>query len=95
MNGYWTIYFSMCTILGENGCTPRLFVAGASISKKNNTPDIYGYVAGGGNAIGKYKATSTQAVEFYCYNLRSNAAGSIAGGVADETHFVAQFNRVY
>lgn len=96
MNGYWNIYYHSC--LGtnnENAVSARLYIGGASVNVRSDLYDVYGYVSGGGDANGRYYATSTQAVEFYVRNSRSNATMVLAGGSVDETHFTAEFNRVY
>jgi hypothetical protein len=95
MNGYWTLYLLMTNSGNDNGNTPRLYLAGSSISVASNVSDGSGGVLGGMGISGEYYATSTQAVEFYCYNARSNVAATIAGGSAEMTHFVARFNRTY
>jgi len=95
MNGYWTLYFLMTSSGNDNGNTPRLYLDGSSISVAANAADTGGGVMGGMGISGEYYATSTQDIEFYCFNARSNYGATIAGTSAEMTHFIARFNRIY
>jgi|TARA_R110002033_G_C3846303_1_gene235254 hypothetical protein len=95
MNGYWTIYFLMTAGTNDNGVTPRLYLNGSPISQAGIATDASAGGMGGHGISGMYYATSTQVVELYGWNLRSNSGHPIAGGDVEETHFVAKFDRVY
>ena len=95
MNGYWTIYFLMTNSNNDNGNTPRLYLNSSPISQASTAADSSAGGMGGHGISGMYYATSTQVIEFYGWNLRSNVGHTIAGGNIEDTHFVARFNRTY
>ena len=95
MNGYWTIYFLMTNSNNDNGNTPRLYLNGSPISQASTAADTSAGGMGGHGISGMYYATSTQVIEFYGWNLRTNVGHTIAGGNIEDTHFVAKFDRVY
>ena len=95
MNGYWTIYFLMTNNNNDNGNTPRLYLNSSPISQASTAADSSAGGMGGHGISGMYYATSTQVIEFYGWNLRSNVGHTIAGGNIEDTHFVARFNRTY
>ena len=97
MNGYWTVYFNLNLGTGEAPVTPRLDIGGSTVYRAANTTFSDGYYMSGCIFMsGEYKATSTQVVEFYVFNTRSTAGPyNTMGGVIDETHFIARFNRIY
>jgi hypothetical protein len=102
MNGYWTINYNLAGNGNYFQICPYLVIGGTTIIKFN----VYGATGQGYNGYGStsigghYYATSTQAVEFYgsnyCTDTVSYTTGYVVGGGnLSETHFVAQFNRVY
>jgi len=100
MNGYWTINYNMAGDGNNFQVGPYLVIGGTTVIKFN----VYGhsgqgYMGRGSTSIGGYyHATSAQAVEFYGsnYQTSSYSEGShVAGGNLSETHFTAQFNRIY
>ena len=102
MNGYWTINVNMAGNGNYFQISPYLIIGGTTVAKWNvHGATAQGYMGTGTTSIsGKYYATSTQAVEFYGTNYSSNTVSYssgyiVAGGTLSETHFTAQFNRVY
>ena len=96
MNGYWTIHFSLSASDVSNSNAPTLYIGGSQVSKwQQFGAYTEGYYDPQYNFSGTYYATSTQAVEFYATNCRSNVAHICAGGAAAETQFDASFNRAY
>ena len=95
MNGYWNVSFNNSMTTQTSGTTPNLYIGGASISAYAHAYGTNGFNAGQNGVTGRYYATSTQDVEFYSTNIRSDYAESVGGGGISETHFTAQFERVY
>ena len=96
MNGYWTVHFSLSASDVSNSNAPTLYVGGSQVSKwQQFGAYTEGYYDPQYSFSGTYYATSTQEVEFYATNCRSNAAHICAGGAAAETQFNASFNRTY
>jgi hypothetical protein len=102
MNGYWTIHYNMASnSTSYFQVVPYLVIGGTTVIKFNvhATWDQAYMGQGGPNVSGHYYATTTEAVEFYGSNTMPNSGYSagyvVAGGALSETHFTAQFNRVY
>ena len=100
MNGYWTINYNMAGDGNYFQISPYLVIGGTTVAKWNvHGYSGQGYMGAGTTSIsGKYYATSTEAVEFYGSNYQTSAYTEgqyVAGGNISETHFTAQFNRVY
>jgi hypothetical protein len=102
MNGYWTINYNMASNAASYfQIAPYLVIGGTTVLKWNVFgTSAQGYMGNGSpNVSGHYYATTTEAVEFYGSNTMPNSGYSagyvVAGGALSETHFTAQFNRVY
>tara|TARA_B100000809_G_C15031340_1_gene492082 strand:+ start:287 stop:1180 length:894 start_codon:yes stop_codon:yes gene_type:complete len=95
MNGFWLISWNNSTGTETNGVTPTVQLAGNSIMKYAHTSGTSGYLSGQDGVTGKYYATSTQDVEFFATNMRSDYTHIILGGGQSTSHFTAQFERVY
>ena len=95
MNGYWNVSYNDSASTETTGITPTLYIGGSSISQYAHAYGTSGYLAGQNGVTGRYYATSTQDVEFYATNIRSDYTHTIGGGGISTTHFTAQFERVY
>ena len=102
MNGYWTINYNMASNAASYfQIAPYLVIGGTTVLKWNVFgTSAQGYMGNGSpNVSGHYYATTTEAVEFYGSNYMNSSGYSdgyvVAGGALSETHFTAQFNRVY
>ena len=95
MNGFWNISWNNSTGTETNGITPTVQIAGNSIMKYAHASGTSGYLSGQDGTSGRYYATSTQDVEFYATNMRSDYTHIILGGGQSTSHFTAQFERVY
>ena len=95
MNGYWNLSLNPAVSDATSGCTPTLYIGGAAVSQYGHAANTGGYLAGQNGVTGRYYATSTQDVEFYTTNMRSDTTQPILGGGISTTHFTAQFERVY
>jgi hypothetical protein len=95
MNGYWVLSNNMAIESSHNGCSPTLYLGGVNISQFVHGYTTLGYQHAQNGQPGNYYATSTQDVEFYATNARTDAAHIVAGGAQNKTHFVAEFHRVY
>ena len=96
MNGYWTVSHNNSAGEQHNGTSPILHIGGSEVSAfQQGTTNTSGYTDGQNGMTGTYYATSTQAVEFYAGNRRSDYTHNVYGGSASATHFTAQFERVY
>lgn len=99
MNGYWTLYFVSTTNSNYSSLIPVIYINGSAVDKYNQVgATAQGYSMGVNGTAGKYYATSTQVIEWYCSNIMSGSgydAQEIGGGSAVGTHFIAQFERVY
>jgi len=93
MNGYWTVSFNASAVGDLTGCSPTLYINGAAISQYAYGSSTGGYLGGQFGTSGRYYATSTQDVEFYSTNSRSDFSSTIRG--LSSTHFTAHFERVY
>ena len=96
MNGYWTISWNSGASVHSSPLGPSLWINGSAVSQYANYTGSSGYMDGQNGVTGKYYATSTQVIEFYLKNCRSDASAvAPAGGAVDRSHFIAQFERVY
>ena len=95
MNGYWTVSFNPSISTQTTGCAPTLYIGGSSVSQYGQAYGTSGYISGQNGVTGEYYATSTQDVEFYATNIRSDYTETIGGGGISATHFTAKFERVY
>ena len=91
MNGYWNVSFNAAAVGDLTGCSPTLYINGAVVSQYAYGSSTGGYLGGQFSTSGRYYATSTQDVEFYSTNSRSDYTQTIRAG----THFTAHFERVY
>ena len=91
MNGYWNVSFNAAAVGDLTGCSPTLYINGAAVSQYAYGSSTGGYLGGQFSTSGRYYATSTQDVEFYSTNSRSDYTQTIRSG----THFTAHFERVY
>ena len=95
MNGYWTVSLNNANTSDTNGISPNLYIGGSSVSQYAHAYGTSGHLSGQNGVTGRYYATSTQDVELYATNGRSDYSADIDGGVISATHFTAQFERVY
>jgi len=95
MNGYWTVQYNVACAPSHGGVAPTLYLNGVNIWQNAHTFDTGGYRGQGLGHVGKYYATSTQDIEFYSTNARSDYSNTLAGGARNKTNFIVQFERVY
>ena len=95
MNGFWTVSFNSALSTETTGTAPTLYIGGSAVSQFGQTHGTSGYISGQNGVTGEYYATSTQDVEFYATNIRSDYTETMGGGGISATHFTAKFERVY
>jgi hypothetical protein len=95
MNVYWNVSLNSANTTDTNGISPNLYIGGSSVSQFAHAYGTSGHLSGQNGVTGRYYATSTQDVELYATNGRSDYSADIDGGVISATHFTAQFERVY